>query len=278
MKHVLYVTGLPRAGSTLLCQLLDHHPEVDSPGHSSPLAQMLLGLRYQLSDNDFFLAQLDADFARGYGRLLSAYRGLMAGWFADCDRPWVVDKARAWLQHLELVRAIDPDFKMLVCIRELGQIYGSIEDRHQQTIALDFPDHLANLSREARALKLFDVDGVIGGPLRAIEALQDVDARLQEQLYYVVFEDLVENPETVMQGIWQWLGLPRVEMDFQNLRLQPQESDSYYRFKYPHTRRSAIAPPPPHVIPARIQAEIMRQAPWFYKTFYPGMVTETKEG
>jgi sulfotransferase len=276
MSSILYLTGLPRAGSTLLCQLLDHHPDIDSPGHSSPLAQMVLGLRYQISDSDFFLAQLDADFERGYGRLLSAYRGLMAGWFADSDRAWVVDKSRSWLHHLELVQAIDPDFKMLVCIRELGQIYGSIEDRHQQTIALDFPDHLANLSREGRALKLFEPDGVVGGPLRAIEALQDVDTRLQEHLYYVIFEDLMDNPQGVMQGLCQWLDLPALELDPHQLRQQPQESDSYYRFKYPHTRRSAIAPPTPHLIPARIQAEIQRQAHWFYRTFYPGLLPKTE--
>ncbi|MBW4548386.1 MAG: sulfotransferase, partial [Symplocastrum torsivum CPER-KK1] len=44
-KQIIYVTGLPRAGSTLLCQLLDHHPEIDHSGHSSPLCQTLNGLR-----------------------------------------------------------------------------------------------------------------------------------------------------------------------------------------------------------------------------------------
>src|SRR5450432_1863588 len=31
------VTGLPRAGSTLVCQLLAQHPEIESEGLSSPL-------------------------------------------------------------------------------------------------------------------------------------------------------------------------------------------------------------------------------------------------
>jgi sulfotransferase len=39
------VTGLPRAGSTLLCQLLAQHPEVQCEGNSSPLYTILLGMR-----------------------------------------------------------------------------------------------------------------------------------------------------------------------------------------------------------------------------------------
>ena len=39
------VTGLPRAGSTLLCQLLAQHPEIDCEGMSSPLCNLLLGVR-----------------------------------------------------------------------------------------------------------------------------------------------------------------------------------------------------------------------------------------
>jgi hypothetical protein len=49
------VTGLPRAGSTLLCQLLAQHPEIHCEGHSSPLCNTLLGIRRMVSDDTFFL-------------------------------------------------------------------------------------------------------------------------------------------------------------------------------------------------------------------------------
>ena len=56
------VTGLPRAGSTLLCQLLAQHPEIKCEGHSSPLCNTLLGIRRMISDDQFFLSQLDNSF------------------------------------------------------------------------------------------------------------------------------------------------------------------------------------------------------------------------
>ena len=268
-KRIIYVTGLPRSGSTLLCQLLGHHEEIYSCGHSSLLCQTLNSLRYNLSDNQFLLSQLDVNFDLTYERLVSAFRGFINGWFAETEKTWVVDKNRGWLHHLETVNLLDPNFQMLVCVRELGQIYGSIESQHQKTLLLDFPDHLASFSRWERADKLFDKTGVIGSPLNSMEALQDIDTRLQEHLYYVVFEHLIGEPVTVMQDIYQWLGLSSSDFDPQNLRTKPHESDSHYRFKYRHKTYEKILPPTNHLIPSRIQANLRQKFTWFYNTFYP---------
>ena len=181
-KKILYVTGLPRAGSTLLCQILGHHPDIYSPVHSSPLCQTLIGLRHNLSDSEFLLAQMDKEFDLVYQRLINAFRGFINGWFEETEQAWVVDKNRGWLNHLEIVHLLDPNFRMLVCVRELGQIYGSIEAQHQKTLMLDFPDHLANLSKAARAKKLFAEEGVIGSCLQAMEGLQDIEEELQKHL------------------------------------------------------------------------------------------------
>ena len=251
-----------------MCQLLAHHPDIYSCIHSSPLCPTLGSLRHNLSDNTFLLSQLDVDFDLTYGRLVNAFCGFINGWFAETDKTWVVDKNRGWLNHLETVNLLDPNFRMLVCVRELGQIYGSIENQHQKTLLLDFPDHLASLSRWERADKLFDKTGVIGAPLNSIEALQDVDRQLQEHLYYVVFEHLVSEPVAVMQGIYEWLGLEQAEFDPQNLQTKPHESDSHYRFKYRHKTYDTITPPSNHLIPSRIQKTLQQKFAWFYNTFY----------
>jgi len=271
-KKILYVTGLPRSGSSLLCQLLDIHSQIYSTGHSSPLCQTLNQLRHNLSDNEFLLSQLDCDFNLGYQRLLNAYRGFINGWFAETDSPWVVDKNRGWLNQLETVHLLDPNCKMLVCVREPAQIYGSIEAQHQKTLLLDFPDHLANLTRHARADKLFANDGVLGSPLKAIEAMQDISQSLQKRVYYVVFEHLMQDPVAVMQDIYHWLDLPAESFDPQQLPVKPHESDSYYRFKYSHKIRNCISPPKRHAIPARIEAEIHQLCTDFYQIFYPKLM------
>jgi len=274
-KRLLCVSGLPRAGSTLLCQLLAHHADLYCIGHSSPLCHSLVGLRRSLSDNDFFRSQLDVDFDLAYQRLGNSFRGFLQGWFSESEQDWVVDKNRGWLHHIELLHTLVPDFRMLVCVRELGQVYGSIESQHQKTVLLDFPDHIANLSRYGRADKLFGAQGVVGGPLQSLAALQDVDTSLQKQLYYVVFEQLMQEPEAVMQGVFKWLSLPPTKIDFQALQTPPHESDSYYRFKYLHARHRQLQPPAKHSVPSRIQQQIQQQFGWYYQTFYPGCKSQT---
>ncbi len=270
-KRILYVTGLPRAGSTLLCQLLAHHPQIYSPGHSSPLSQVFNTLRAQLSDDPFFLSQLDGEFDLVYTRLINAYRGFINGWFVETEKPVVVDKNRGWLRMIETAALLDPQFKMLVCVRDLRQVYGSIEAQHQKTLLLDFPDHMPPHVAYERADTLFGKEGVIGGPLKSIEyLLKDAPQALRERVSFVAFEALVEDPVETMRLLYRWLELPPASFDPQHLTVTPHESDSYYRWKYRHNTHTGIRPPAPHTISLRIEQEILNNFGWFFDQFYAG--------
>jgi sulfotransferase len=242
------VTGLPRAGSTLLCQLLDQHPDIHCEGRSSPLCNTLLGIRRMVSDDTFFLSQLDTAFETSYAHLASAMQGFLRGWHRDATTAVVVDKNRAWLHAIELLLHIEPEARLIVCLRDLGQIYGSIEAQHQRTILLDFIDHLADYDRFGRADMLFAKDKAIGAPLISLHAVPDLPKKVQERLY---------------------LGLPACAVDLEQLAVGIQESDSHYHMKYLHRQAGRLVRPARHEIPARIQAQIETAYGWFYQTYYP---------
>jgi sulfotransferase len=277
-KRMVYVTGLPRAGSTLLCQLLDIHPDIYSRGHSSPLANLLEQLRHNLSDSPFLLAQLDVDFDLVYDRLINAFRGFINGWTAESDKPCVVDKNRSWLGMIQTVELLDPAFRMLVCIRDPVQVFGSVETQHQKTLLLDFPDHMAPNSAWLRGDTLFSNNGVIGGPMRTIETLQEIpdDVGLKERVYFVIFERLVNDPVGEMARIFAWLELANCPIDPRNLPVRPHESDSYYRFKYRHATHPGIRPPTLHRVSLRIAREVFNKYRWFYDSFYPDLYPELR--
>lgn len=270
------VAGLPRAGSTLLCQLLAQHPEIHSDGHSSPLCNTLLGIRRMVSDDSFFLSQLDHSFDTSYANLVTAMQGFLRGWNRDCKKRVVVDKNRAWLHCIELLLHVEPDARLIVCLRELGQIYGSIESQHQRTIALDFIDHLADFDRFGRADMLFAKDKAIGAPLISIHAVLDLPKQVQERLYFVRFEDLVARPADCMSHIYEWLGLSAIKIDPKKLKTGVQESDSHYHMKYLHKQSTSIANPAKHEIPDRIQAQIESACAWYYQLYYPRETQPTK--
>jgi len=263
------VTGLPRAGSTLLCQLLAQHPEIHCEGHSSPLCNVLLGIRRMISDDTFFLAQLDATFDTSYANLAAAMQGFLLGWHHECQKQVVVDKNRAWLHAIELLLHIEPDAKLVVCLRDLAQIYGSIEAQHQRTILVDFIDHLADFDRFGRADMLFAKDKAIGAPLTSLHAVPDLPKKVQEHLYFLRFEDLMDRPASCMSHLYAWLGVSALVIDPERLTVGAQESDSHYRKKYSHAQAERIIKPKVHDIPPRIQAQIESACAWFYELYYP---------
>lgn len=263
------VAGLPRAGSTLLTQLLAEHPDVYCEGHSSPLCNALLATRRFISDDQFMLAQLDVQFEATYGHLKSAMQGFLHGWHGDAGKPVVVDKNRAWLHCVEFLLHLDPEARLLIPIRELGQIYGSIEAQHQKTILLDFIDHLADFDRFGRADQLFAQDKSIGAPLSSIRAVEDLPQGVKDRLYFVKFEDMVSRPVKTMSHVYKWLGLTPHQIDPKKLSVRPNESDSHYRYKYRHRQQPRIGVPPRHDIPPRIQAQIESACRWYYDWFYP---------
>lgn len=272
------VTGLPRAGSTLLCQLLAQHPEIQCEGHSSPLCNTLLGIRRMISDDQFFLSQLDTSFETSYAHLASAMQGFLHGWYHDSGtRRVVIDKNRAWLHAVELLLHIEPQARLVVCLRELGQIYGSIEAQHQRTILVDFIDHLADYDRFGRADMLFAKDRVIGAPLIALQAVLDLPNAVKQRLYFVRFEDLVAQPVKCMSHLYAWLELAPFEIDPERLAMGMRESDSHYRLKYPHRQSTRVAAPTPHLVPPRIQQQIETVWAWFYRLYYGEKATPLQD-
>jgi len=233
------------------------------------LCNTLLGIRRMISDDQFFLSQLDSSFETSYAHLASAMRGFLHGWHHDSSAHRVViDKNRAWLHAVELLLHIEPEAKLIVCLRELGQIYGSIEAQHQRTILVDFIDHLADFDRFGRADALFAKDRVIGAPLIALQAVLDLPDAVKQRLYFVRFEDLVAQPVKCMSHLYAWLGLSPFEIDPDRLMAGKQESDSHYRMKYPHRQSTRIVTPTPHVVPPRIQKQIETVWAWFYRLYY----------
>lgn len=286
MSKKIFVTGLPRAGSTLLCQLLAEHPDVACDVGSSPLANQLESLRSSISDDPFMLSRLDKAWDANYDRLKGIYRGMIDGWTEGWHgKRAVVDKNRGWLRMLEFVSQLVPDSVFLICIRDLTQVLGSIEATHEKTLMLDYPDHAPHHSRYARADVLFAPNGIVGAPLGSIHDYEiDVaDERLKSKCYYVAYEALVGNPIETMQHVYQFVGLDPFEIDPGNLTVHDVEADSWYRMKFPHKTRGSIdaakaTNPYSHNIPARIEKEIIAKFEWYYRMFYPATLEKAGDG
>lgn len=262
------VAGLPRAGSTLLGQILAAHPAVACDGLSSPLCNTILAIRRQVSHDDFFLARLDQAREESYGRLRAAMTGYLRGWLGGAGKSLVVDKNRAWLHCIETLLELAPEARIIVCLRDLTQIAASIEAQHQSSILVDFIDGLADYDRFGRIDALFGKGKVVGDALISLNAVNDLPEHVRARLFFLRFEDLVAHPAAVTSRLFAWLGLPDHPVDFAALPVGPQESDSYFRLKYPHDRHRVLRAPSSKTLPPRIEGRIKAAYRWYYEQFY----------
>jgi sulfotransferase len=173
------------------------------------------------------------------------------------------------LASIDLLLDLDPNAKLLVTVRDLTQVYGSIEAQHQKTILLDFVDHLADYDRLARADQLFAKDKTIGAPLAAIQAVQDLPQSVKDRIFFVRFEDLISQPLETMAHIYKWLGIAEHHIDPKKLTVKPHESDSHFRHKYLHKQQGEISPIRPHAISPRAEELIKKACAWYFEWFYP---------
>jgi sulfotransferase len=171
---------------------------------------------------------------------------------------------------VETVEQITPDFHMLVAIRELSQLYGSIESQHQKTQLLDSGDRTAGMTRYGRASTFFNGEGLVARALTAVQsAIEDLPDAVKERIMYVKYERLVEAPVDVISEIHDRIGITPVPFDPARLTTHPTESDSHYRYKYPHSTRESISAPNTHWVSDRIRSGLTGQYEWYYKAFYP---------
>ena len=75
-----FMSGLPRAGSTLLSSLLNQNPRFHS-GPSSPVVPTMLALENSLSQDELFMAYPKPDIGR---HMISS---VLPNFYADIDSP-----------------------------------------------------------------------------------------------------------------------------------------------------------------------------------------------
>ena len=103
----------------------------------------------------------------------------------------------------------------------------------------------------------------------ATHSVPDLPKPVRERLYFVRFEELIEQPEACMSHLYAWLGMSSFKVDPGKLAVGIQESDSHYHMKYPHQQSARIVRPQQHEIPPRIQAQIETACAWYYQLYYP---------
>lgn len=232
MRQLHTIAGLPRAGSTLLCQILNSNPKFHVTPTSAVL-DVLKTLRGQFSSNMTFRAQNRMAI---YENFRQGMKGFLEGFFYDTEVAF--DKNRAWPANLKLIDTImdNNDTKVIFCYRDPVEIVCSIEAQYQKTFLLENMDETGSpgmfSTLERRISTYAAPEGLIGFP---VESLKDaLEMGYADRILFVKYYELTNSPKETLERIHDFLGEERYEYDFKNVKQSTWEFDGIYNYKFPH--------------------------------------------
>lgn len=272
--HV-FVAGLPRSGSTLLCNLLAQNPAISVPHGTSPLTQYVASVRSAALQSPEFKADVSEEVK---DRLGFAIQGLIEGHMRPASSECVamLDKSRGWLTLWALAQRVLPDAKMLITIRDPRGVLSSLERRNRREVIELDPVHLEEESGAltvGERVRAWMKGGLVGKPLRQIGNLIQTREILSTQV--VRMEDLLTHPYEVMREVYRYLELPEFSHDFNNIVQHTYEMDAVYGMSGLHEVHDTLEPIKEDwdsVLGKGISETVRQRQQWFYNFFYPGRV------
>lgn len=242
-KQIFFISGLPRSGSTLLCNILAQNPELFVTKATSGCVEILFSVRNQWD-------RIIEHQAEGVNRdqLKNVLRGILNSYYLT-DKNIVFDKGRGWLSMIETIEFIFNQKAKIICtVRNINEILASFEVLWRNTTGqsqwnIEQNNYEKSLTINGRA----ELWSEAGQPLgSAFNRLKDaVERGYKDRLYFMEFDNLTHNPKETLQGIYNFLGLQYYNHDFNNIQqVTKEDDDNIHRIKDLHTIRSKVEPVP----------------------------------
>ncbi len=234
MKKLVLIAGLPRSGSTLLCNILNMNPRFHATA-TSPMIDMISSVRTVFSHN---ITSKTHNRLEEMDRVGNALNSFIHGYYADSEV--VFDKSRGWPSKLSVIDEIfkTHDVKIIWTYRDPVQIVNSIESKHRKTILLENADEVAgaNLTTLNQRVDAYINDGgIVASPVWFLNDLFDMG--MQDRVKIVRYGDLTSGPQLVMNQIHDFIGEDMFEYgknNFKDLKQTTNEFDGLYNYKFSH--------------------------------------------
>ena len=252
-----FISGLPRSGSTLLAAILNQNPRFRA-GMTSPLADIMgVVIAEASSKNDFSFDVSDDQRA-------AMLRGLVENVHAGHADSVVFDTSRLWCSRMPLLDVLFPQAKVIACVRQLSWVLDSMERlvRGQPAGVSKVFRFDTNTTVYSRVEALTDPRGMVGF---AFQATKDAfyGQYAPGHLLLLTYESLVRNPLAAMRAVYQFIGEPWFEHDFENLAFSADEFDARVGMPGLHTVRPKVEPfERTSILPREIFARFVNESFW----------------
>jgi sulfotransferase len=243
MKNVYFISGLPRSGSTLLCNILAQNDNLFVSKATSGCHDILFNIRNQWDKLIEHQAEgVDHDqLKRVLQNVLNSYH--------STDKNIIIDKGRGWLSLIEMVEFITGQTpKIIVPVRNISEILSSFEKLWRKSTGFsqwnfEQSDYFKAQTVEGRC----DIWASAGQPVGlAYNRIKDAISRgYGDKILFLEFDELTGRPEQTMRSVYEFLGEEPFVHDYDQVEQVTSEDDvNIHRIPGLHTIRPKVEPVP----------------------------------
>jgi len=189
----IFILGMPRAGSTLVEQILSSHPAIEGTAELPDIPAIARRLdgrvaRDEVSHYPECLAELSAQELRALGEEYLERAQVQR----FTDRPYFIDKLPNNWAHVGMIRLMLPKARII--------------DARRHPLACCFSNFKQHYARGQRFS--YDLSEVGAYYRDYVTLMRHVDAVLPGYVHRVIHEELVDDPETEVRRLLDFIGLP----------------------------------------------------------------------
>ena len=206
-----FISGLPRAGSTLLAALLRQNPRVTA-GMTSPVGALFNAMLRETSARTEAAPFID-DALR-----LRLLRGIFDAYYPANDPEGLIfDTNRMWTTRLAALVQLFPEARVICCLRNPAWVVDSIESlvrRNAFELSGIFGFEPGG-TVYSRAEGLSGATGMVGFGMNGLrEAVYGPHA---DRLLLLRYDSLVADPTAALAAIYDFIGEPQAVHDPDNI-------------------------------------------------------------
>jgi sulfotransferase len=269
MEKIFYQSSLPRAGSTLLQNILAQNPDIYATPTSGVL-ELVFAARSNYTNSPEFKAQDSETMKKGFQAFCN--EGMKGYYEAITDKKYVVDKSRGWGIHYDFLKFITGEEPKVICmVRDLRDIFASMENNFRKNPDKQFEFLDWSKMQGTTVPKRVDIWAQNPPVGMAIERLAEViRLGISDKMLFVKFEDLCLYPDTQLIRIYEYLGIPYFKHDFDNIEQVTKEDDEVYGAFGDHVIRTKLEPVPSRakqLLGKEVTDWIWNNYKWFFDQF-----------
>lgn len=236
-KKFYFISGLPRSGSTLLSSLLSQNPDM-STGISNQLLSYVTSI-IDHSKQDTFKNVVSEEKVRDMSR------DLFDSYYKETQERIIFNTNRGWTNHTHLLKDLFPDFKMIVCLRDIPWILDSVERLYRKNTYSVTPmvgDSCANVYERCHLMmgnhSESSAKGFVVEPLFGVKNAIACDE--SDHIMFLDYDALVKHPQEIMKKIYSFLDEKEFKHDFNNVKADYTKYDESLGCRSLHAVRSKV--------------------------------------